>query len=359
MTAVPTARMTTKRSVAASLFRRLFTMFLVVVLAILLLEGGVRLMADLFGLAPYMRYDSEIGWSTRPGTEKRHVDPEGQFDVTYYINAQGYRGPNYSVERKHGRYRILILGDSTGFGWGVSQEETLAGILDAELQDTEVINLALSGFGIDQSYLRFVKEGAALKPDMVILQVSHNDFEEIMTSFFNGKPKPRFLQSNDGELRLTNVPVRAEGEAAKEFYRNSLPVPAKEWLGWHSYSFNLLNGLYYGMRRGNRPTTGPAHSIYTRESVALFNAIIGQLEDHIRAGGAQGLIVHAVKEVSEQSLIQASAMPVLDLYRSFQSDGGGSAGNCYFSDGYHWNQRGHRIAADKVKPVIEALRLRH
>lgn len=50
-----------------------------------------------------------------------------------HINAQGTRGPEFSLTKPAGTFRILALGDSRTFGWGLADEETYSRQLEAML----------------------------------------------------------------------------------------------------------------------------------------------------------------------------------------------------------------------------------
>lgn len=84
----------------------------------------------------------------------------------------------------------MLLGDSNGFGWGIEEGKYFAAIIDHELDNVEVVNLSLSGYGTDQEYLRFVEEGMAYRPNLVIVQVTPNDFEEIQHPFLMERSNP-------------------------------------------------------------------------------------------------------------------------------------------------------------------------
>jgi lysophospholipase L1-like esterase len=248
----------------------------------------------------------------------------------------------------------LLLGDSNGFGWGLPEEATLASILDKELDSVEVVNQSLSGYGTDQSYLRLKLEGLHFQPDIVIVQVTPNDFEEIQSAFFNQKPKPRFVFQADGDIALTNVPVKATGPEAERFYERSLPVPFKEWLGWNSFSYNFLNEKYHRIRRArnNEPDGGSA--AFSEDSVALFTAIIGNLSDELDEIGAKGIIVHTSRDLSENYSLDGIGLPVLDLHPTFANRAPGDDA-LFFPDGYHYTARGNRLMADAVMAELSRL----
>ena len=58
--------------------------------------------------------------------------------VNVSINSQGLRDHEYSPDKPPGIYRIVMLGDSTTLGWGVPLEQTVAKILERELNRTAI-----------------------------------------------------------------------------------------------------------------------------------------------------------------------------------------------------------------------------
>ncbi len=328
------------------------------VLALLLVEGAARLVSGTLDLSPYMQYDELLGWTSLPDTVKQHKNAADGFDVTYRINANGFRGTAYGKAKPPGVTRIVVLGDSNGFGWGVDEGQHFAAILDDKLPGAEVINQSLSGYGPDQSYLRFVREGSLWHPDIVILQITPNDFEEIQHPFFNQKPKPQFVFDDSGNLKLVNVPPRSVGDRAESFFADSLPLPFREWLGWHSYAYVFLNERYYGIRRSmHRDTPGatPPQSALTDASIRLFNATVLELRRRLDEMGATGVIVHASKEIADRESAFYGALPVVDAYPAFAAEK--AAGRApWYQDGFHYTALGHSIIAAELERYLVANR---
>ena len=69
--------------------------------------------------------DPRIGHVHKPNSEGRLMG------VTVRINADGLRDADYPVPRGDG-YRIIFLGDSLTFGWGVRKEETFESLIEAK-----------------------------------------------------------------------------------------------------------------------------------------------------------------------------------------------------------------------------------
>src|SRR6266436_8611918 len=53
--------------------------------------------------------------------------------VPVSINSEGLRDREFSLEKPPDGYRVMRLGDSTTFGWGVRQEDTAAKFLERKL----------------------------------------------------------------------------------------------------------------------------------------------------------------------------------------------------------------------------------
>ncbi len=103
------------------------------------------------------------------------------------INSQGLRDNEYSLAKPPGVYRILMLGDSTTFGWGVPLNETTAKILERELNAVhvpgverfEVINAGVGNYDTVQEVTYYQTRGRDFHPDLVVLGYFINDAEPV------------------------------------------------------------------------------------------------------------------------------------------------------------------------------------
>ncbi len=101
--------------------------------------------------------------------------------VLFKSNSDGFRTKEISRKKEKGVFRIICLGDSATFGWGVNQEETFSKFLEDKLNSNsaqrrfEVLNLAIPGY--TSYHGKAVFEHFALKysPDMLILSFGGND----------------------------------------------------------------------------------------------------------------------------------------------------------------------------------------
>jgi lysophospholipase L1-like esterase len=205
-----------------SISRGLTNVLLVVVslvAACVLGEIGVRIYAQ-FGGALGKRiaaWDPEatkvepfgsFGYRQRPGAVFSYTD--GTRATT---NAQGWRGPTVAVPKPAGTLRVVILGGSTTYGYGVNDDETIDHYMRQDLsarfpgRKVEVVNLALDGYDAYQAWQRWLHDGVRLDPDVVVLNTGINDVRN--ARYQNLKdPDPRTLIWEDDMRRLREEQAR-------------------------------------------------------------------------------------------------------------------------------------------------------
>jgi lysophospholipase L1-like esterase len=154
------------------------------VLFLLLAEAGLR-----FYLSRNIFYDVEMSRYARllkvdaENPRVGHVHrPNGHarlMGVDVRTNSAGFRDDEYALARSH-RRRIIFLGDSLTFGWGVEKEESFEHRLEKSLDDvrpTEIINFAAGNYNTTQEVNLFLDRGLAYQPDQVVLFYFINDAE--------------------------------------------------------------------------------------------------------------------------------------------------------------------------------------
>jgi hypothetical protein len=102
-------------------------------------------------------------------------------------DANGLRAPAHSVEKDLGVFRILLLGCSTTFGWGVADDESLPAQLEAQLRRSgyakvEVINGGQPGYSSFQGRRFFEEVAAAYAPDLVMIGYVIQDSRKVAYS---------------------------------------------------------------------------------------------------------------------------------------------------------------------------------
>jgi lysophospholipase L1-like esterase len=175
----------------------------------------------------------DLGWVGIPNLVTRVTAPKFEYHVE--LNSRGLRDHEYEYAKDDGVFRIVMLGDSVTWGWGVEQGQLFADLVDDELgEDVEVINLAYPGYGTDQHLWIFESEGRRYEPDLVVMCFILNDVigNSSVKGYNNGKPC--YERNEQGEWVLTNHPVpRGTGEKPSK--------PFAQWCYEHSAFMQAMN----------------------------------------------------------------------------------------------------------------------
>lgn len=152
-------------------------------------------------------------------------------------NKFGFRGKEFPIIKEEKTKRIIGLGDSVMFGWGIEQEDIYLSRLEAHLNKSdsvhfEIINTGVPGYNTVME-LATLKEKFDLEAvDLVLLNFVPNDFD--LPDFIRKKPdywgtkKSFILQQFEDyagfDKRLRTAPFDKENFG---FQRDSSKVPAE------------------------------------------------------------------------------------------------------------------------------------
>jgi lysophospholipase L1-like esterase len=159
-------------------------------------------------------FDAEAGKRCRPDSDLRFVRT-GSFDVRVRCNSQGLRDDEHSFAKPAGVRRIVCLGDSFLWGWGVENSQMVSTVLARELADArggvETINLGVAGYSSVQELARLESDGLAYEPDWTLVLFCGNDLE----GNFDDKEADRPLVElrDDDLLHIIQRPVRESWSA--------------------------------------------------------------------------------------------------------------------------------------------------
>jgi lysophospholipase L1-like esterase len=147
-----------------------------------LVEIGLRL----GGVGPAYDSDRMSQWQTTPDLVNRHMRGSREpHDFLLNTNADGLRTAA-SRGREEGVFRIVLMGDSNVFGWGIGDEQTLAARTQAELRTrnlgVEVINGGQPGYSTAQMSWLFNEVIRSYQPDLTILFLSMHDHNRVLVS---------------------------------------------------------------------------------------------------------------------------------------------------------------------------------
>ncbi len=98
-------------------------------------------------------------------------------------NEFGYRDSEMRLAKSDGIFRIALIGDSWGAGWGLSEEDSIPKLLERRLRDRslnfhlEVLNFSIPGQNLKGYYYTLVHEVMKFNPDYIVILAHLNDIE--------------------------------------------------------------------------------------------------------------------------------------------------------------------------------------
>ncbi|MFN8644965.1 MAG: SGNH/GDSL hydrolase family protein [Candidatus Binatia bacterium] len=256
------------------------------VLALGLVEAALRLVDAVPEVANplYSFHDSDpvLGWRGRPDARLRFRRP--QFDVEIAHDGRGFRLPDPLPPSAPAR-RVLALGDSFTWGWGVPQGAVYTDRLQRALADVAVDNRGVNGFGTGQEYLLLQQELTGHRYDVVLVQFFFNDVAENLDRKSGRRPLFRL----DGDRLLP--PSGA---------LRPLSGPLLQGLKDHSRAFLLLDFTTRRLGGGNdaAPTLPPAAAVTALDwrampGGALTERLLEAIVATASAHGARVVIAYA------------------------------------------------------------------
>ena len=299
--------------------------------------------------------DPEIGYVLTPrfrGTLER-----SEFSISFTTGREGLRGGNLSPRREE-TVRVLILGDSQVWGYGVGDDETLSSRLQELLagrypgSDVQVLNGGVPGYGTADELAWLRSRGKALDPDVVLLVfLPVNDFDE------NRTPAITRTAIEDGYLVWRSV--------TSESARQPLFLRVKSWLKFRSHLVRLASDAmgYLVLRGGLVRWAGSLWE--TGESFSSEDASRTRhlLEEVVRTAeelGARSMLVYTTgqdrilspsyeplpsRKVVEEAAA-AAGVPWVDVTPPLRDRA--ERLELFFRHNGHWTAAGHRAVAEVV-----------
>jgi lysophospholipase L1-like esterase len=137
------------------------------------------------GKHPFHTFDRDLLWRPIPGYSEGAVT----------INSEGFRGPMVSKTKAAGTFRVVVLGDSVTFGYGVSESDTYPRQLERRLRalehkpaafagrpHVEVVNAGVIGYSSWQGRVLYDERIRDYSPDLVVVQFGYNDHHSAESS---------------------------------------------------------------------------------------------------------------------------------------------------------------------------------
>lgn len=308
--------------------------------------------------SPYFfsEHDQEIGWVLKKNSKGLHQPNRSEPAVLVEINSKGFRGKEFTGGKAPEKKRIVILGDSITFGYGLDEKATYPAMLQGLLGDSyEVINSGVVGYGIDQQYLYFKREVIQYLPDIVIVGFSAGDiYDSICSRRFNvAKP---FFRLVDGRLVYVKPPAIKKATIREVFFRDK-PVQA-----FFFNNSNLYRFIFYRVADLDKIMNINTEEMNLVEGMELVKVIINSLKKDCEQIKCKLLFLAIPQENwfdsssggeafkhghnAATAVLEETGVPYIDLWEPFIKESG--KGLFLKGDPVHTNQRGNRIIADAL-----------
>lgn len=129
------------------------------------------------------RWDTETLWALKSSYQGT------AWGTSIHTNSAGFRGgEEYPLQSKH-NFRIVTLGDSRTYGFGVEDEETFTSVLQDTLRkqgiDAEAINAGVHGFSAMQCRVRLLQM-LPYKPNVAVIAPGYNDRRYLVVRAVDG-----------------------------------------------------------------------------------------------------------------------------------------------------------------------------
>jgi hypothetical protein len=173
---------------------------------------------------------------------------------------------------------VICSGDSFTLGYGVADPDTWCNFLGRLDRRIEPVNMGQGGYGVDQAYLWYVRDGQQLDHDVHLFAFIFGDFPRMAEARFLGYGKP-VLKLEDGEVVVSNAPVPRRGYLAPWFTQNASLFDELR-------SVAAVRALVGRLSSPNSPTQDS--NLVMPVALAIFE----RLEAHHRARGSELVLVY-------------------------------------------------------------------
>ena len=295
-------------------------------------------------------------------TMASNFEGRGPLDVWIKTNPQGFRDDGeHAWSKPPGVIRILGLGDSFMFGWGVTLEESFLKKLEQNLEQRtgitiETINTGIPGWNLNHYYVYLKEIGVRYSPDIIVLSYYWND------------------------LYIRKI-------------QEKIPADPKHQMGWQhrggifhlSYLFNFAKSLAHNIRLKNRykridylyEITARRKELTKRKKVLLsdhgekdtqasthiLKTLFKKIQDLAYSHGSR-LIITYIPDVAQPqhpelqfingvlaSVAKEMDIPFIDMTRVFESSSDPESFYFWPKD-WHTNAQGHERMAEALTPPI-------
>jgi lysophospholipase L1-like esterase len=285
---------------------------------------------------------------------------------TVETNERGFRdGPlsrRAQAGEGSGRFRVLALGDSSTFGWGVPAASRYSAVAESILRarhpelDLEVRNLGVPGYSSFQGLVLLERVALDLEPDALLFSFGSNDRTPTGVS-----DREVYARREKSLGALQAVVHRSRGYETGVAWWNALRGAAaaaaerlerkgRENVSRAEFAENLHRAAALARER-NLPLAFVSNCL-DREGLR----VMGQVAREVGAPFVNGhaAMVRRIPELRGGALLPEQVAQTRRIYGDGVLDASGSVGWVLLPDRCHPNRVGHALIGEAVADVVEA-----
>lgn len=299
----------------------------------------------------YFRPSTLLPWELKPNDQSRFKMSE--FDTTVTTNSLGLRDSEIDFSRP----RVLCMGDSFTFGYGVENNESFCSTLETLFSGKyDFVNAGFADGGSPDTYaVWFTQYLESVDPLLVLISCSQNDLGDVgeNTWIYGNESVSADDESLPQRIIVPGLLITPEGYALNGSALRNRAIaslhPELRKLLRDSYVVGLLRDR---LARDKKEAESPSTTEKTK-----FLRSLGFLR---KASNGRHIAFYIIPERGQAApsemdrLIDGYAkqfrIPVLSNYHEFSNED-------YFALDGHWNRSGHRKAAEFLYQALSRLGL--
>lgn len=274
-----------------------------------------------------------LGYTYLPGRFTVTLANGYSYVVTHLPNSLRVTQPLDNYSGASDKPEIWIFGDSFTYGWSLNDEETYPWLLQQRLEDYQIVNFGVGGYGTIHSLLQYREALGLKRPKLAILAYAgfHDERNTLarmwQKAITNNKSKPLKIPyaslADDGGLQI---------HLGTDFVYREFPMMRQSAL-IHSLEWNW-----------NKVETKLLHSHQVSEALIMEMAKLSE-EHQVK------FLVAAISQEDRQMLkfLTQRGIPNVDISVEFKT---GRYLN--LPHDRHPNAAANKLYADKLEPAVKA-----
>lgn len=312
-----------------------------------------------------------------PNTRAVFRHPDGSETVAT-INAQGWNSTRraYAEARTPGVRRVAVIGDSYVHGSFINPDQGFPEVIERQLNaagvKAEVLRFGMDGAPMSQYLHMLRREVARFQPDLVVVLLIHNDFDETYrflktryaSSFLKvgvddaGRPKeiaPAPFASGPADLLREFATFRYLYYKTNAYLHLKRFVSRFWWGGDEDYAPEFIQSAV-DIRKIRDEAKNRFFARYVLQQMQTLAAdkgiklaiVMDGVRDAIYSGAPLASYEVAKLNGIAKDATTELGLPFLDLQTTFATDFAQNRRRFEFAYDWHWNVLGNRLAGEAI-----------